>query len=430
METTELGIINKWLYKVLTQIGISEDWVVYVKLSILIILTIVIVLLLQYVVKKLLTYVFNKITKVTTFEFFGYAVKNKAPYYLALVVPYSFVRGAIPVIFEDLDGFTEPFLKITDIYLVFMVIWTVMSFVRAGASVIQSKSAFKNRPFQSYLQVIQIIFVIIGLIIVYSILTGKSATGFFTAMGAASAILMLMFKDTIMGFVASIQLSTNDMLHIGDWITMNKYGADGTVEEINLTTVKVVNFDKTITTIPTYALISDSFQNWRGMSESGGRRFTRSLYIKQSDIRFMKDEELEQMKKIEGLSEFITRKQTEFKDINEKLNIDQSLALNGHRLTNNDLFMEYANWYLRTHPRINQQMTLLVRQLAPTTQGLPVQLYTFTNTVVWDEYEGILSEILNHLISAVRFFDLRVFEETSGSDILDIEILKPQQNGK
>ena len=187
------------------------------------------------------------------------------PHYLALIVPYSFVRSAIPIIFEDLDSFISPFIKLADVYMVFMVIWTVMSFVRTIADVIQNKSAFRNRPFRSYLQVIQIVFVIIGLIVIYSILTGKSATGFFAAMGAASAVLMLMFKDTIMGFVASIQLSSNDMLQIGDWITMNKYGADGTVEEINLTTVKVVNFDKTITTIPTYALISDSFQNWRGM---------------------------------------------------------------------------------------------------------------------------------------------------------------------
>lgn len=233
-------------------------------------------------------------------------------------------------------------------------------------------------------------------------------------MGAASAIMMLLFKDSIMGFVGSIQISTNNMVQLGDWITMNKYGADGNVEEINLTTVKVRNFDKTITTIPTYALISDSFQNWRGMQESGGRRFRRALFIKQSDIRPIREDELDKFKKVDGLAEYIERKQTEYAERSK--HSDTSISINGHWLTNNDLFIQYAIAYLRNHPRINTNMTLLVRQLAPTSQGLPVELYTFTNTTVWAEYEMILSEIVNHLISAVSYFDLQLFEDSSGSD--------------
>lgn len=415
--TTEFSTINSWLSNLLVNMGIPSWWIMYVKLIILIIALVIGVFVLQYVTRKLLTFVFEKLSKAAPFSFFRHAINNRMPHFLALIIPYSFVRSAIPIILEDFKSFINPCIKLTDIYLVFMVIWTIMAFIRSLADIAQKKAAFRNRPFKSYLQVIQIIFIIIGLIVVYSILTGKSATGFFAAMGAASAVLMLMFKDTIMGFVASIQLSTNNMLQLGDWITMSKYGADGTVEEINLTTVKVINFDKTITTIPTYALISDSFQNWRGMEESGGRRFTRSLHIKQSGIRFMSDEELNELKKIDGLSGYIEEKQTEFKAINEKLSIDKSLPLNGHRLTNNDLFMYYAKWYLRSHPSISKEMTLLVRQLAPTSQGLPVQLYTFTNTVIWSEYEGILAEIINHLVSAVKFFDLTIFEEVAGSDL-------------
>jgi len=302
-----------------------------------------------------------------------------------------------------------------------MIIWTLMAIIRSLADVVQERDAFKNKPFKSYLQVVQIIFYIFGAVAIFSVLTGKSATAFFAAMGAASAVLMLMFKDTIMGFVSSIQLSSNDMVRLGDWITMNKYGADGTVEEINLTTVKVVNFDKTITTIPTYALISDSFQNWRGMQESGGRRFRRSLFVNQSDIYFMSNNELEEMKAVEGLKDYIEQKQQEFGILNKNLKTDSSLPLNGHKLTNSDLFIQYATWYLKTHPRINQEMTLMVRTLSPTPEGLPVELYTFTNTVVWAEYEGIIIEIINHLISSLKYFKLRIYT-TTASDSYDIYI--------
>jgi len=426
---SDFSTVNKWIYDILADLGMPEQWIVYTKITILLIITIIGVYLLHFLVRRILTFIFQKISKTISFDFFKYAIKNRVPHFLALIVPYTFVINSIPFIFEDFKGLISPLIKLTDVYMVFMVIWTVMSFIRTGADVIQKKSAFKQRPFNSYLQVIQIILFIFGLVVIYSIFTGKSATGFFAAMGAASAILMLMFKDTIMGFVASIQLSTNNMLKIGDWITMNKYGADGTVEEINLTTVKVANFDKTITTIPTYALISDSFQNWRGMQESGGRRFTRSLYIMQADIRFMTDEELEELKKMEGLSEYITEKQAIHKELNEKLKITSSSPLLGHKLTNNDLFMEYAKWFLRTHPEINKNLALLVRQLPPTAQGLPIQLYTFTNTTIWSEYEDILSEIINHFVSVVKYFDLRIFELTAGSDKYDVSI-RQQQDSK
>lgn len=417
----EYNTVNLWLSNFLSNLGISDTWVSYVKCLILIAITIVVVYLLQLLVRKLLSFIFNKITQNTPLSVFKHAVSNRLPHYLALVVPYSFVRSVIPIVFIDFNSWISPCIKITDIYMVFMVIWTLMSIVRSLADVIQEKDAFKNKPFKSYLQVIQIIFYIFGVVAIFSILTGKSATAFFAAMGAASAVLMLMFKDTIMGFVSSIQLSSNDMLRLGDWITMNKYGADGTVEEINLTTVKVVNFDKTITTIPTYALISDSFQNWRGMQQSGGRRFKRSLFINQSDIYFMSDDELTDMKKVEGLHKYIEKKQQEFEKLNASIKYDLSQPLNGHRLTNGDLFVEYATWYLKTHPRINQRMTLMVRTLSPTSEGLPIELYTFTNTVLWAEYEGIIIEIINHLISSLKYFNLRI-HTTTAADIYEIAI--------
>ena len=418
--------LNGWMQELLSGWGVSDNWIVYVKLIILFLTVGLIVFLLQYVVKYVLTFLFQRISKVSHFSFFKYTINNRLPYYLALVVPYSFLRSSIPVVFSDFKALISPLVKLTDIYLVFMIIWTVMAIIKSLADILQEKPAFHNKPMKSYLQVIQIIFYIFGAVAIYSILTGRSATAFFAAMGAASAVLMLMFKDTIMGFVGSIQISTNNMVQIGDWITMNKYGADGNVEEINLTTVKVRNFDKTITTIPTYALISDSFQNWRGMQDSGGRRFKRALYIKHDGIRFLTDEELEEFKEVEGLKSYIEAKQAEYAKRNKGIN--KTILLNGHRLTNNDLFIQYAISYLKLHPRIENNLTLLVRQLAPTPQGLPVEVYTFTNTTVWAEYEIILSEIINHLISSVKYFDLKIYEESSGSDEYNVYLRNMDAN--
>lgn len=413
-------VIGQWMDKTLSGIGVSDQWIEYVKLIVMLAIVVIIVYLLQFLVRNILQFVFKRVANITKLSFFNYTVKNKLPHYLALVVPYSFVRGAIPVVFYDFKTLILPLIKLTDIYMVFMVIWTIMALIRSFGDVLQEKPGFKNKPMKSYLQVIQIILFIFGAVVIYSVLTGRSATAFFAAMGAASAVLLLMFKDTIMGFVGSIQISTNDLVRIGDWITMSKYGADGDVEEINLTTVKVRNFDKTITTIPTYALISDSFQNWRGMKDSGGRRFKRALNIKHDCIRFLTDEELEKYKQYDGLKQYIETKQTEYAKLNKQPG--NNLPINQHRITNNDLFMQYGIYYLRNHPKISQNMTLLVRQLSPTPQGLPIELYTFTNTTIWAEYETILAEIVNHLLSVVKFFDLRIYEESSGSDTYDVYI--------
>jgi len=421
---TEAGSITKtiaiWMEEFLKGLGVSEQWVIYTKLIVLLALVILIVFCLQYILRKILVFIFRRAANITKLSFINYAIENKLPHYIALIGPYSFVRGTIPVIFYDFQSLISPMLKLTDIYMVFMVIWIIMSIIRSLGGVLQEKPAFQNKPMKSYFQVIQIILFIFAAVVIYSILTGKSATAFFAAMGAASAILMLLFQDSIKGFAGSIQVTTNNMVQIGDWITMNKYGADGNVEEINLTTVKIRNFDKTITTVPTYALISDSFQNWRGMQESGGRRFKRALNIKHDTIRFLTDEELERYKQIDGLKEYINAKQGEYTGLNKFKG--NELLSNMYRITNNDLFLQYGIYYLRNHPRIENNLTLLVRQLAPTPQGLPIELYTFTNTTVWAEYELILSEIVNHFVSIVKEFDLKIYEESSGSDTYDVFI--------
>lgn len=419
---TEAGSITKtialWIQDFLIGLGVPEQGIIYTKLIVLFALVVIIVLCLQYLLRRILLFVFHRAVNITKLSFINYTIENRLPHYLALIGPYSFVRGTIPVVFYDFHTMITPMLKATDVYMVFMVIWIIMSIVRSFGGVLQEKPAFHNKPMKSYFQVVQIVLFIFGAVVIYSILTGKSATTFFAAMGAASAILMLLFQDSIKGFAGSIQVTTNNMVQIGDWITMNKYGADGNVEEINLTTVKIRNFDKTITTVPTYALISDSFQNWRGMQDSGGRRFRRALNIKHNTIRFLTDDELEKYKEIDGLKEYITAKQKEFSKMPKR----EGLLSNMYRITNSDLFLQYGIYYLRNHPRIDKNLTLLVRQLPPGPQGLPIELYTFTNTTVWADYELILSEIVNHFIGIVKYFDLTIFEESSGSDIFDVYI--------
>ena len=420
--TTSANFITDHIQAFLSDIGIADNWIKILNLIIVMAAALIIVYLLQKITRMILIFLFKKAEKITNLNIFSYARNNRLPHFLALVIPYSFIISAIPTIFADYHKVIKPAIKLTDIYMVFMIIWTIMSVVRTLADMIQEKPAFQNKPMKSYIQVIQIIFFIFGAVVIYSILTGKSATAFFAAMGAASAVLMLMFKDTIMGFVGSIQISTNNMVQIGDWITMNKYGADGTVEEINLTTVKVRNFDKTITTIPTYSLTSDSFQNWRGMQESGGRRIKRSLVIKQSDIRNLTDEELAVYKKTEALAQYIKKKQEEYEILNKNLNIDAASLLNGFQITNCDLFICYAIWYLKNNPNIHQEMTLMVRELAPTSNGLPIEVYAFTNTTVWAEFERIMCEVFNHLIYNVKVFGLTIYESSSSSDSLTVNL--------
>lgn len=422
------NLITENIHDFLRNMGVSDQWIDWVNLFILLAILILFIFVLQWVTKYVLTLILKKAHKITGFNFFDYTIRNKLPKYFGLIVPYTFVVNAIPIVFKDFPSLIMPLLKAADIYMVFMVIWIVMALIRSLVNLLQEKPAFHNKPMQSYVQVIQIVLYIIGAVLIFSILTGKSATVFFATMGAASAVLMLMFQDTIKGFASSIHVSTNQMVMIGDWITMPKYGADGDVEEINLTTVKVRNFDKTITTIPTYALISDSFQNWRGMRESGGRRIKRSLIIKQSDIRPLTDEELDRFEKVEAFRDYIPEKQKAYAELNKKLNMGSDSDLNGFRITNCDLFIYYATWYLRNHPEIHKNLTLMVRQLEPTENGLPIQIYVFTNTTVWVPYERIAGEVMSHLIANVRTFGLTIFEITAGTDAYDVTVHQDDKN--
>jgi miniconductance mechanosensitive channel len=243
-------------------------------------------------------------------------------------------------------------------------------------------------------------------------------------MGAASAVFLLIFKDTILGFVASIQVSINNIVKIGDWVTFDKYGADGDVIEINLSTVKVQNFDKTITTIPTYALISDSFKNWRGMVNSDGRRIKRALNIRLDSIKYLNKDEVDSLKKIEIISAYLEKRQSDIVSYNEQHQVNKELLLNGRNLTNIGVFRKYIETYIERHPAINKNMMIMARQLAPSSEGVPLEVYAFSSDKRWQNYEYIMADIFDHLIAAVPYFNLEIFEFPSKNDFIPKKMVK------
>lgn len=429
--TKSTNIISNWSENLLRNWGVAEDWITYINMLFLLALLIVLVFLLQYITRKIINAAFKKLGKMPNMKFLGRLAHRRFPHFLAMIVPFGLVKGSIPIIFEEFPTLVTLANKLTDIYLIFYVIWLLMSVINAFGDTLKNKDGLNDKPIDSYIQIVKIFFYFIGTIILFSILSGKNPMYFITGLGAASAILLLVFKDTILGFVASIQVSVNDMVRIGDWITMNKYGANGIVTQITLSTVKIKNYDNTIVTVPPYSFVSESFQNWRGMKDSEARRFTRNLSLNQADIYFLNDEELEQMKKISGLKQYIENRQTELQNRNQSLKTDLSVPANSFHITNNDLFMQYAMWILENHPEIRKDMLYMARTMEPTAEGLPIQIYAFTNTTVWAEYERIISEIMNQLLAALPTFKLRIYN-TTASDSYDIFIksMPPLQTSK
>ncbi len=322
----------------------------------------------------------------------------------------------------------EVFLKGDEpIYSVLMIasqVWLMISTLLILYSLLDvllelsDNSSFAGQlPLRGIFQSIKLIATLLIGLMVISLLIGKSPLVLLTGLGAMTAVLMLVFKDPILGLVAGIQLSANNMLKMGDWLDMPKYGADGDVIDIGLTTVKVRNWDKTITTIPTYALISDSFKNWRGMSESGGRRIKRSLNIDATSIHFLSDEEIARMNRAQLLTPYLDGKVAEVANHNASLGCDLTTPLNGRHMTNIGTFRAWLEAWLKSHPQIHKDMTLMVRQLAPGSEGLPIEIYVFTNTTVWLEYEKIQSDIFDHIFALLPEFGLRVHQTPTGNDM-------------
>lgn len=302
-------------------------------------------------------------------------------------------------------------------YIIIVGLMVLHALLKTVNDIYQTYEISKTKPIKGYIQVINIIVLVLGGIMVMSNLMGKSPLILLSGIGALSAVLMLVFKDSLLGLVAGIQLAANDMVRVGDWIEMPKYGADGNIIDISLNTVMIQNFDKTITSVPSYALISDSFINWRGMERSGGRRIKRSILIDTTSISFCSESMLEKCKQIHYLSTYVLDKEREISEYNSRFDMYEENRVNGRSLTNVGLFRVYINSYLKHHPGINQNMTVLVRQLSPSEHGLPIEIYAFTNDTRWEVYESIQSDIFDNLLAVVGEFELKVFQSPSGNDL-------------
>jgi miniconductance mechanosensitive channel len=316
-----------------------------------------------------------------------------------------------------MPGLTRFLITLINIFFVFITILIIDSILSTVNDYYERFEIAKDHPIKSVIQIIKIIVYFIGLLVVIGILFERDLSSLLISLGTLSAVLMLIFRDPILGFVGGLQLVFNKMIKIGDWITVPNFGADGTVLEITLTTVKIQNFDKTIVTVPTYSLISGSFQNWRGMEESGGRRIKRSVYIDMDSVAFVDDKMLEKFMKIKVLRPYLEQKQKEIEEYNKNMGIDPSVKVNGRRQTNLGVFRAYLKAYLRNRPDIHQNMTFLVRQLQPAEKGIPIQIYVFTKTTEWVEYENIQADIFDHILSVIPEFGLRVYQFPKSGDI-------------
>lgn len=409
--------ITRYFYHLLIDSGMTAYWAEILNL----IFNLIAVLILGYIVNQILHFLsnrfFHRFAKRTKTEFDDFLYKNKAIGNFTNLLTLMLLRWALPEILADFSTFKDDVGIALDIFIVVLVIKFFKSILRTFKDYLNTLENFKDKPIESYLQVFMIFAWMFGLIIIFSMLTGKSVIQFLTALGAVSAVILLIFKDSILGFVASIQVSVNDTVRIGDWISMPKYEADGNVTEINLASVKIQNWDKTITSIPTYYLISDSFTNWRGMTESGGRRIKRSLLIKSASVHFTQKEELEEFRKIQLIASYIAERQQEIGHYNSKMEANKEVAINGRNLTNLGVFRQYIDLYLENNSAINQDMFVMSRQLQPTAQGIPLEIYAFSKDKAWKNYERVMADIFDHLISAIPYFNLECYEFPSGRDL-------------
>lgn len=389
--------MNEMIVEWLMDWGVNPNSIYWLYWILMVLLLTIIIYALHLCFNKGLVPLIRKVTKGTTSKWDDILLNDTFLSYVSYLIPSIVIACVLPLVIPSSDMILEFLLKVNYIYMVVAIAKMLCTFLNSLYAISNQTDKLKNHPLKGIYQMLKIVVVCVALIIIISILINKNPGYILTALGASAAVLMLVFKDMIMGLVAGVQLSANDMLRPGDWISMPKHGADGSVVEVTLTTVKVQNWDKTITTIPPYCLISDSFQNWRGMTDSGGRRIKRSVYIDMRSITFCTKEQLKEFAK-KGWLDGIER--------------EDQFVVNLH------VFRNYLDKFLRHHPRVNQNLMIMVRQLQPTAQGLPLELYFFYNGTDWVPYEHLQSEIFEHVFAMLPTFGLQVFQAPMGIDFL------------
>lgn len=394
----------------LNKTGLSATTADWLSIILLVLGALIVVFIIDFIIRIIIRVIFSKIAQRSKTNLDDIMIVHKVPRNIAHIVPLFIAYEIIPNIFFEHIVWQNTIKKFILVLGIVFSVWGLRSVFGSIKTYFKSVERLKDKPIDSYIQVIMIFVWLTGVFATFAVVTGISFWEFMAGLGTVSAVVILVFKDTILGFVASIQVSVNDMVRIGDWITFQKYGADGDVTEINLATVKVRNFDHTITTIPTYALISDSFKNWRGMTESNGRRIKRALNIRMASIRLLNSNDLENLSKIELIREYIANKSSDITSYNSDNKVDKSLLINGRNLTNIGVFRKYIESYVENHSAINKDLMVMARQLQPGDNGLPIEIYAFSSEKRWQNYEYIIADIFDHIIAASSTFDLEIYE--------------------
>ena len=408
--------IIEWLFS----LGITESLAAFIKTFIYVIVFGLLSFLANFISKKIILRIIEAIIHKTKNTWDDIFIRKKVFSRLSHLVPALIILFTADLIFRDYPNLIPFINKAAYFYIIIIVMIVLNSVILTFNSIYNTFPISKSRNISGYVQVVQIVVMFTGIMVIISVIFDADLKGLFLGLGTFAAILMLVFKDTILGFVASIQVSMNNMVNPGDWISMPGRKADGVVLEINLNTVKVQNWDKTISTIPTYALVSESFQNWRGMEESGGRRIKRSINIDMTSVKFCSEEMIQRFKKIQVLNNYIDAKGKEINEFNEKHNVDPGVMANGRRMTNLGNFRKYMEGYLHAHPLIHDNMTFLVRQLQPNDKGIPIEIYVFSRDQEWANYEAIQADIFDHILAVLPEFELKVFQNPTGSDFSNL----------
>ena len=401
----------------LTRLGLSPDSAAKTAGISDFLIVMVIGVIIYYITKFFIIRILKKVALRTASNWDDALLEHKVFQRMAFLIPGILIYQAVPITLDEFPGFIPVALKLTNLYIIIVFLLIINSFLNSVYAMYQKSDFALYHPIKGYIQIGKIIVFIVVFLLIISLLFNQSPLYMLTGLGAFSAVLLLIFKDPILGFVGGIQLSANDMVRQGDWISMPKFGADGTVLEISLTTVKVQNFDNTISTLPTYSLVSESFQNYRGMKDSGVRRMKRSISIDMSSVKFCTQEMLDKFRKINILQEYIDRTEAELENYNKENNVDNSVFINGRRQTNIGVFRAYLEEYLAHHPQVDNKSDLLVRQLQPHSSGIPIEIYAFTLETGFIRYEKVQSDIFDHILAIIPQFELRVFQSPTGEDL-------------
>ncbi len=415
--------IEEWL----KEFGIAPDLVNVLNTAFSVAILVLLAYLSFIIVKRIILRTITTLAKRSKAQWDDILVEKKVFSKFAHLAPALVIYLTVGFALSNNPEIASKIQAIIMIYMLLIGLLVADAFINALHEIYNTLPIAESRPIKGYIQVVKIFLYFIIILSILSILFNKEIGHFLTGLGAMAAVLLLVFKDTILGFVASIQLSANDMVKPGDWIAMPSRGADGPVTDITLNTVKVRNWDKTVSTIPTYALVTESFVNWRGMEESGGRRIKRHINIDMKSVQFCNEEMIKKFMKIHYLKDYIEQKREEIRKFNETNNVDISMLANGRRVTNLGTFRKYVEFYLKNHPKIHQGLTFLIRHLQPTDKGIPIEIYVFSNEQAWADYEEIQSDIFDHLIAVIPEFGLRVFQSPTGDDIQKAVSRLPQE---